>query len=104
MSRSRMLLSFIASLMLLAFFMGCASTSKSSSTGEYIDDTVVTAKVKALMIRDTALKSFQISVETYKGVVQLSGFVDSTETKEKADFIARTVKGVQSVTNNLIIK
>ena len=63
--------------MLLALFAGCASTESSSGTGEYIDDTVITAKVKAAIFNETTLKSAEINVETYKGVVQLSGFVNS---------------------------
>jgi len=104
MSKSRMLLLFVAGLLVVAFFMGCASTKTSSSTGEYFDDTVITTKIKALLVKDTALKSFQISVETYKGVVQLSGFVDTAKTRDKAGWIARTVKGVKSVKNNLVLK
>lgn len=104
MSKSRTLLLFIASLLVVVFFMGCASTEKSSSTGEYFDDTVITTKIKALLVKDTALKSFQISVETYKGVVQLSGFVDTAKTRDKAGWVAKTIKGVKSVKNNLVLK
>ena len=64
-------------LMLIVSFAACASTSKQESTGEYVDDSVITTKVKSLLAGDDFLKSFQISVETYKGTVQLSGFVGS---------------------------
>ena len=91
-------------LMLIATFAACASTSKQESTGEYIDDSVITTKVKSLLAADDFLKSFQISVETYKGTVQLSGFVNSQKALDKAGQIARSVKGVTSVKNDLIVK
>ena len=91
-------------LMLIATFAACASTSKQESTGEYIDDSVITTKVKSLLAADDFLKSFQISVETYKGTVQLSGFVGSEKAVDKAGQIARSVKGVTSVKNDLIVK
>jgi osmotically-inducible protein OsmY len=91
-------------LMLIGAFAACASTSKQESTGEYIDDSVITTKVKSLLAGDDFLKSFQISVETYKGVVQLSGFVDSQAAADKAHQIASGVGGVKSVKNNLIVK
>ena len=74
------------------------------STGEYVDDSVITTKVKALLAEDDFLKSFQISVETYKGTVQLSGFVGSQKAVDKAVEITRSVKGVKSVRNNLMVK
>ncbi|WP_372684029.1 BON domain-containing protein [Desulfosarcina sp.] len=82
----------------------CASTSKQSSAGEYVDDSVITTKVKSLLAADDFLKSFQISVETYKGVVQLSGFVNSQAAVDKAVETASSVKGVKSVKNDLIVK
>ena len=91
-------------LMLIATFVACASTPKQESTGEYVDDSVITTKVKSLLVGDDFLKSFQIGVETYKGVVQLSGFVDSQKAVDKAAEIASSVTGVKSVKNNLIVK
>ena len=91
-------------LMLVATFMSCASTPTQQSTGEYFDDSVITTKVKSLLAADNFLKSFQIGVETYNGVVQLSGIVDSQYAVDNAGQIARGVKGVRSVTNNLIVK
>jgi hypothetical protein len=82
----------------------CASTRTHESTGEYVDDSTITTKVKALLAQDDFLKSFQISVETYKGTVQLSGFVNSQNAVNKAGEITRSVKGVMSVKNNLIVK
>jgi osmotically-inducible protein OsmY len=85
-------------------FVSCASTRTHESTGQYVDDSTITTKVKALLAQDDFLKSFQISVETYKGTVQLSGFVNSQDAVTKAGEITRSVKGVTSVKNNLIVK
>ena len=90
--------------MLMVAFVACASTSKQESTGEYVDDSVITTKVKSLLAADDFLKSFQIGVETYKGTVQLSGFVNSQKAVDKAVQITRSVKGVTSVKNDLIVK
>ncbi len=91
-------------LMLTATFVACASTPTRESTVEYVDDSVITTKVKSLLAKDDFLKSFQISVETYKGTVQLSGFVASQKAVDKAGKLARSVKGVKSVKNDLIVK
>ena len=91
-------------LMLIATFVSCASTPQQSSTGEYVDDSVITTKVKSLLAADDFLKSFDISVETYKGIVQLSGFVASRAAVDKALQITHSVKGVKSVKNSLIVK
>ena len=91
-------------LVLIATLAACASTRTRESTGEYVDDSVITTKVKALLAKDDFLKSFQISVETYKGIVQLSGFVNSQQAVDKAGQITRSVQGVKSVKNNLIVK
>jgi len=85
-------------------FVSCASTRTQESTGGYVDDSVITTKVKGLLAQDDFLKSFQISVETFKGTVQLSGFVNSQKAVDKAGDIARSVKGVESVKNNLTVK
>jgi len=91
-------------LMLIASFVACASTSKQEGAGEYVDDSFITTKVKSLLAADDFLKSFQIGVETFKGTVQLSGFVDSQKAVNKAVEITKSVKGVGSVKNNLIVK
>jgi osmotically-inducible protein OsmY len=91
-------------IMLIAIFVACASTSKQESTGEYVDDSVITTKVKSLLGADDFLKSFEISVETNKGIVQMSDFVDSQKAVAKAVEIARSAKGVKSVKNNLNVK
>ncbi|MCL7945411.1 BON domain-containing protein [Marinobacter sp. ATCH36] len=94
----------LAVAMLLALFVGCASTESSSGTGEYIDDTVITTKVKAAIFNETTLKSAEVNVETYKGVVQLSGFVNSQDDIDTAVRLARGVKGVKSVSNSMELK
>jgi len=101
--RSRFVGYFVL-LMLIASFVACASTPTRESTGEYVDDSVITTKVKSLLAADDFLKSFQISVETYKGMVELSGFANSQKAIDKAGEIARSVKGVTSVKNDLIVK
>src|SRR5690242_5404226 len=78
----------------------CAATPKQESTGEYVDDSWITTKVKAAILNEPGLKVSQINVETYKGVVQLSGFVDSTDAGRKAVEVARSVKGVSDVKND----
>ena len=93
---------FIAALMVSA--LGCASTSNSSSTGEYFDDSLITTKVKTAIFNEPSLKVNQITVETYKSVVQLSGFVDSSDSMNKAVAVARSVDGVSSVKNDMRLK
>ena len=91
-------------LMLIATFAACAATRTQESTGEYVDDSVITTKVKSLLAADDFLKSFKISVESFKGTVQLSGFVNSQKAVNKAVEIVKGVKGVTSIKNNLIVK
>lgn len=98
------ILKCLASLVLIVSFMGCASTRTQEGTGEYVDDTAITAKVKAAILTDSSLKVLQINVETFKGVVQLSGFVDSAQSMTRAGEVAARTSGVLSVKNNLIIK
>lgn len=83
---------------------GCASSMKHEGTGEYVDDSVITTKVKAGILHEPGLKSAEINVETFKGIVQLSGFVASPASIAKADEVARSVNGVQSVKNDLHVK
>ena len=104
MKKRNMLIGCFMLLMLIASLVACASTSKQEGAGEYVDDSVITTKVKSLLAADDFLKSFEISVETYKGTVQLSGFVDSQKAVDKAGEIASGVKGVKSVKNNLNVK
>jgi len=98
------ILSFLVCMTLVTAFLGCASTPTRESSGQYIDDSVITTKVKAAIFDDPSLKVFQINVKTFKGAVQLSGFVDSAQSINKAGEVARSVEGVKSVKNDLIAK
>jgi hyperosmotically inducible protein len=83
---------------------GCASTPTRASTGEFIDDSVITTKVKAALIHDDNTPGSAIKVETFKGVVQLSGFVDTRAQKRRAEVLATGVSGVREVVNNITVK
>ncbi len=89
---------------IIVAFLGCAATRHHESTGQYVDDSTITTKVKAAIFDEPTLKVLQINVETFKGVVQLSGFVDTATASNKASDVARTVEGVRSVKNDLIVK
>ena len=91
-------------LLVIAVIAGCAGSRTQESTGEYFDDSTITAKVKAAILGDPELKVLQINVETFKGVVQLSGFVNSPQAVTRAVEVARSVSGVKSVKNNLLVK
>jgi osmotically-inducible protein OsmY len=88
----------------IAAILGCASTPNKEGTGEYFDDTLVTTKVKAAIFNEPGLKSTEINVETFKGTVQLSGFVSSKADIARAGEVAAAVKGVSSVKNDLRMK
>lgn len=88
----------------LASAVGCSSTAKHEGTGEYIDDSVITTKVKAAIFNEPTLKSAEINLETFKGVVQLSGFVHDASDVNKATAVARKVNGVVSVKNVMRVK
>jgi hyperosmotically inducible protein len=83
---------------------GCAATPTSDSTGQYVDDTTITTKVKNALLADGAVKSTEVSVQTVKRVVQLSGFVDTADQKSAAEKDASAVTGVKDVIDNLIVK
>jgi osmotically-inducible protein OsmY len=104
MKKKNTIIHFFVILMMIATFAACASTRTHESAGEYIDDSVITTKVKALLVKNDFLKSFDIGVETYQGTVQLSGFVNSQQAIDKASEITKSVKGVKAVKNNLIVK
>jgi len=91
-------------ILFVALALGCASTAKQEGSGEYVDDTVITGKVKAAILNEPTLKSAEINVETFKGVVQLSGFVSSAANEATAVQVARTVGGVKSVKNDMRLK
>lgn len=97
-------LAVLASAALLAITLGCASTSRQEGTGQYVDDTVITTKVKAAMLADPATKVLQVNVETFKGVVQLSGFVETQTVANRAVAVARGVEGVTSVKNDMRLR
>lgn len=101
MSATKYVVSAIAALTLAA---GCASTQKQESVGEYIDDSTITAKVKTAIFNDPNLKATEINVETFKGVVQLSGFVGSASDRDRAVEVARGVGGVKAVRNDMRLK
>jgi osmotically-inducible protein OsmY len=104
MKKRNIVIHFLVLLMLIATFAACAATHTQESAGENVDDSVITNKVIALLAEDDFLKSFQISVETIQGTVQLTGFVDSQKAVYKADEIVRSIQWVKSVKNNLVVK
>jgi len=104
MGKRQRISSYLICIGLIVVTLGCASTPTRESTGEYIDDSTITTKVKAAIFNDPSLKVFQINVETFKGEVQLSGSVDSDQIVNKAGEVARGVGGVKSVKNDLIVK
>ena len=95
---------FSALFLALLLVAACAGTSKKESTGEYVDDSWITTKVKTAILNEPSLKVAQINVETFKGVVQLSGFVRSQADVDKAVQVARGVAGVKSVKNDMRVK
>lgn len=94
----------VLAILAIAGMIGCASTAKTEGTGEYFDDTVITTKVKAAILDEPTLKSAEINVETFKGTVQLSGFVVSRDSIYTAGKVAKSVKGVNSVKNDIRVK
>jgi osmotically-inducible protein OsmY len=101
---SRFMAALVLTGLLAGPMAGCTSTPTSESTGEYIDDAAISNKVRAQLVGDKDLNLFQIDVTTFKGVVQLSGFVNSASIKERAGMVAASVEGVKEVRNNLIVK
>ena len=97
-------ISAILAALAMATTLGCASTAKSEGTGEYVDDSVITTKVKTAIFQEPTLKSAEINVETFKGIVQLSGFVRSQDNANTAVVVAKNVSGVKSVKNDMRVK
>jgi osmotically-inducible protein OsmY len=97
-------ISILLAALMLAVMLGCAGTSTKEGTGEYVDDSVITTKVKAAIFNEPTLKSAEVNVETFKGVVQLSGFVSNQASINKAAELARGVNGVKSVRNDMRLK
>jgi hyperosmotically inducible protein len=104
MKRQNLIKSLFLSVLLLTVIPACTENTKRESTGEYLDDTVLTTKIKSTFVGDSRLKALDINVKTYKGVVQLSGFVDTQKEADRAVQLARTIKGVKAVNNSLIVK
>lgn len=104
MNAKKLIQSLFFGLMLLSTIPACTENTKRESTGEYLDDTVLTTKIKSTFIGDSRLKANDINVKTYKGIVQLSGFVDTQAEADRAVQLARTIKGVKAVNNSLIVK
>jgi len=104
MKKSNIAVRFLALLAVAGSFAACATTRTPETTGEYIDDSVITARAKSLLAADDFLKSFKISVETKQGTVQLSGFVDSKDAADKAEKTVHGVQGVKDIKNDLIVK
>lgn len=94
---------FVCAVIMIAM-AGCASTRTAESAGEFVDDSVITTKVKAALVGDPVTKARQISVETFKGIVQLSGFVDTYKEKDRAGRLASEVAGVRGVKNTIQVK
>jgi osmotically-inducible protein OsmY len=97
-------LATLVGILFVAMALGCASTAKQEGTGEYVDDTAITSKVKAAIFNEPSLKSAEINVETFKGAVQLSGFVCSQAAESNAVEVARTVGGVKPFKNDMRLK
>lgn len=100
--RNRFAAAFAAILLVSA--VGCAPTATREGTGEYVDDAVITTKVKAAIFNEPTLKATEINVETFKGTVQLSGFVKTDNERVRATALVRTVSGVQAVKNDIRLK
>jgi osmotically-inducible protein OsmY len=98
------LTSWILLLSVFAALAGCASTPTQDSTGQYIDDATITTKVKAAFVKDDQVSALNIHVTTFKGVVQLSGFADNQDEIDRAVELARNVRGVKSVKNDIHLK
>ena|SRR5579871_3430906 len=94
----------LAATLLLIGIVGCASTRTQESTGQYVDDSVITTKVRTAVLGEPGLKSSEIKVETFKGVVQLSGFVGSRDEAQSAVRVASAVQGVRSVKDDMQVK
>jgi len=98
------LISAVFLTMLFVSVLGCTASPQKESTGEYFDDSYITTKVKTAILNEPGLKSSEINVETFKGAVQLSGFVNSQSDIDRAIAVARSVKGVKSVKNDMRLK
>lgn len=96
--------SLVLCLIVIIGMLGCAGSRTQTSTGEYIDDSAISTKAKTALLADEEVSGLQVEVETFKGVVQLSGFVDTPAQAQKAEQIVRTIDGVQEVKNDIVVK
>lgn len=101
---TKSIIRIIASIVVALTLAACAGTNKQESTGEYVDDTVITSKVKAVLLNDPVVSGLAVNVETYKGTVQLSGFVKTAAERQRAHQLAHDVGGVKSVQNNILLR
>jgi osmotically-inducible protein OsmY len=104
MTRTTRTFSYFVAALIVSLAMGCASTDTRESTGQYVDDTMLTTKVKAAIFNEPTLKSAEINVETFKGTVQLTGFVSSRAAIDRAVEVTRGVAGVTSVRNDMRLR
>jgi len=103
----KQVIKFLSALFLalsLLTVIGCASTKTQEATGQYFDDSVITSKIKAAILHEPTLSSAEINVETFKGVVQLSGFISSNQDADRAIEVVRTIGGVKSIKNDMRLK
>jgi len=104
MRSAEQLFQLLFSAIVLSCLLGCAGTAQKESSGEYVDDTWIASKVKAAFVQDKTLKASEINVETFKGTVQLSGFVADASDVSHAAEVTRGIKGVTSVKNDIRVK
>lgn len=102
--KTRSITQITAAAVFVTALAGCAGTTQQESTGEYVDDAVITTKVKAVILNEKFMNGVAVNVETYKGTVQLSGFVKTAADHDKAIALARSVKGVTQVKDDIIIR
>ncbi len=102
--KTKLLIASAFTALSLVTVTGCSVTRGQETTGNYVDDTVVTTRVKTRFAQDSTVSAMAINVETLKGVVQLSGFAKSSVEKERAEELARTVQGVSSVRNDIVVR
>jgi osmotically-inducible protein OsmY len=91
-------------MLMVTFVSACAGSRTQSSTGEYLDDSMITSKVKAKLLEDKEVSGLAVNVETFKGVVQLSGFAKTEAERQKAVQLARSVGGVKEIKDDIRLK
>ncbi len=104
MSMMSKLTRLVAAMLMLSFVVACAGSRTQESTGEYFDDSAITSKVKAKLLEDKEVSGLAINVETFKAVVQLSGFAKTETERQRAGQLARSVSGVKDVKNDIRLK